>query len=88
MVGAEEKSIGKEKLIELNPDVIFSVYYGDSIVRDQSTESIVKDEALKNVSAVSNNRVHPIVLSEVYASGVRTYDGIKTIIAGLYPEMA
>ncbi len=88
LVGAEEKSIGKEKLIELNPDVIFSVYYGDSIVRDQSTESIVKDEALKNVSAVSNNRVHPIVLSEVYASGVRTYDGIKTIIAGLYPEMA
>lgn len=88
LVGAQEKSIGKEKLIELNPDVIFSVYFGDHIVREQSTEAIVKDEAFSSVSAVEKGRVYPIVLSEVYASGVRTHDGIKTIIAGLYPELS
>lgn len=88
LVAKENGTIGKEDLVNLNPDVIFTVYYGDSIVRDQSVESIVNDAALASISALQNNRVHPIVLSEVYASGVRTYDGIKTIIAGLYPDLA
>ena len=88
LVGADLSSIGKEQLIELNPDVIFSVYYGDAIIRDQSTAAITQDDALKSVSAVENDRVHSIVLSEVYASGIRTHDGIKTIISGLYPELA
>lgn len=87
LVAKENGTIGKEDLVNLNPDVIFTVYYGDSIVREQSVESIVNDEALASISAIQNNRVHPIVLSEVYASGVRTYDGIKTIIAGLYPDL-
>lgn len=87
LVAKENATIGKEDLVNLNPDVIFSVYYGDSIVREQSVESIVSDTALESISAVKNGRVHPIVLSEVYASGVRTYDGIKTIISGLYPDL-
>lgn len=87
LVAKENATIGKEDLVNLNPDVIFSVYYGDAIVREQSVESIVSDTALESISAVKNGRVHPIVLSEVYASGVRTYDGIKTIISGLYPDL-
>ncbi|MDO4720154.1 MAG: ABC transporter substrate-binding protein [Peptostreptococcaceae bacterium] len=87
LIAKENATIGKEELVELNPDVIFSVYYGDSIVRDQAVDSIVKDKALESISAVEKGRVHPIVLSEVYASGVRTMDGIRTIIAGIYPEL-
>lgn len=85
LLAKDAKTIGKEELIDLNPDVIFSVYYGDSIIKDQAQTAITEDDSLKSISAVQNNRVHPIVLSEVYASGIRTYDGIQTIIKGLYP---
>lgn len=87
LVAKENATIGKEELIQLNPDVIFSVYYGDSIIRNQAVESIVNDSALSSISALQNKRVHPIVLSEVYASGIRTFDGIQTIISGLYPDL-
>ena len=87
LVAKENATIGKEDLVNLNPDVIFSVYFGDRIARDEAASTIMSDAALGSISAVKNNRVHPIVLSEVYASGVRTYDGIKTIIAGLYPDL-
>ncbi|MEL3911509.1 ABC transporter substrate-binding protein [Treponema pedis] len=87
LVGTDKGYIGKEELIELNPEVIFSVYYGDAIIKEQAVDMLIKDEALKSISALENKKVLPITLSEVYASGIRTYDGIKTIIAGLYPEL-
>ncbi len=87
LVGKDKKKIGKEELISLNPDVIFSVYFGDSISRDQALTSLKDDTAIQTVSALKNNRVIPMSLSEVYASGIRTYDGIRTIIHGIYPDM-
>lgn len=86
LVADKNGTIGAEDLVALNPDVIFTVYYGDSIVRGESVEKIMKNEALGSIDALKNQRVYPIVLSEVYASGVRTLDGINTIIEGLYPE--
>lgn len=88
LVAKENGSIGTEDLIKLNPDVIFSVYYGDEIVRDEALNSIMSNKGLASVSAIKNSRVHPIMLSEVYASGVRTLDGIKTITKGLYPDLS
>ena len=87
LVGKDKKGIGKEELIELNPDVIFTVYFGDYIEKDQSIEMLTKDNALQSIAALQNKKVFPINLSEVYASGIRTYDGIKTIISGLYPDL-
>lgn len=89
-VGADlvaKKNIGMEDLINLNPDVIFTVYYGDSIDREEAVNSIMDNPALGSISAVKNDRVNSIVLSEVYASGIRTMDGINTIIEGIYPDM-
>lgn len=88
LVGKDKRTIGKEELIELNPDVIFSVYYGQEIEREQAVTMLTTDEALKTISALENKKTYPITLSEVYASGIRTYDGIKTIIKGLYPELS
>lgn len=87
LVADKNGAIGKEDLIKLNPDVIFIVYFGDNKTANSELEKITKDEALKNISAVKNNRVNPIVLSEVYATGIRTLDGIKTITKGLYPDL-
>lgn len=87
LVAKKNGRIGKEDLIALNPDVIFTVYYGDLIVSEKAVKSIVENPALASISAVQNNRVHPIVLSEVFASGVRTLDGIQTIVKGIYPDL-
>lgn len=87
LVAKENGKIGAEDLVNLNPEVIFTVYYGDSIDRDTALESIINNPALSSISAVQNNRVHPIMLSEVYASGIRTLDGIISISKGLYPDL-
>jgi len=87
LVAKKSINIGMEDLINLNPDVIFTVYYGDSIDSEKAVNSIMSNPALASISAVKNNRVNPIVLSEVYASGIRTMDGINTIIEGIYPDM-
>lgn len=87
LVAKSNAKIGNEDLIRLNPDVIFTVYYGKEIDRDTALKRINENPALASVSAVKSKRVNPIMLSEVYASGVRTLDGIKTISKGIYPEM-
>ncbi|MDH6364905.1 iron complex transport system substrate-binding protein [Enterococcus sp. PF1-24] len=91
-VGAElvmdkNGTISKEELVALNPEVIFSVYFGEAIESEQAVSSFTENESLQNLSAVKNQRVEPIVLSEVYATGIRTFDGIVTISKGLYPDL-
>lgn len=90
-VGAElvidkNASHGAEDLIKANPDVIFTIYYGDSIAKDQAINGILNNDALQNISAVKNKRVEAINLSEIYASGVRTMDAIDSIVDGLYKK--
>ncbi len=86
LVVKENGIIGAEDLINLNPEVIFTVYYGDSIDRDEALNAIKENKTLGTVDAVKNDRIEAIMLSEVYSSGIRTLDGIKSIINGLYPE--
>lgn len=87
LVAKTNGNIGNEDLIKLNPDVIFTVYYGKKINSDSALKSIMDNPALSSVSAVKSKRVNPIMLSEVFASGIRTLDGIKTISKGLYPDL-
>ncbi|MBW4828352.1 MAG: ABC transporter substrate-binding protein [Clostridiaceae bacterium] len=87
LVAKENGTIGAEDLVKLNPEVIFTVYYGDEIDRDTALKEILENQGLSSISAIQNKRVHPIMLGEVYASGIRTLDGIKSISKGLYPEL-
>ncbi|MBB6714561.1 ABC transporter substrate-binding protein [Clostridium gasigenes] len=87
LVAKSSGKMGNEDLIKLNPDVIFTVYYGKEIDKESALKSIMTNEGLSSISAIKSERVHPIMLSEVYASGIRTLDGIKTISKGLYPEL-
>ncbi|MDY3118929.1 MAG: ABC transporter substrate-binding protein [Peptoniphilus sp.] len=82
----EEDRFGSEALLAKDPDVIFVVYYGEDKIKDKELERFTSMPALKGLSAIKNKRVYPVSLSEVYASGVRTADGIDTMIKGLYPE--
>lgn len=86
-------TIGKEDVIAANPDVIFVVYMpysGDDPekLKQEKLNVILEDEAYASLDAVKNNRVVPIMLSEMYASATRTMDGIVTFAKGLYPELA
>lgn len=86
----EENNTSKEGLIAQNPDVIFVVYMaysGDDAedVKQTSLDKVLKDESLASLDAVKNGRVYPLMLGDMYASGVRTLDGIKTVANGLYP---
>ncbi len=92
LVKEEGSSIGKEDLILLNPDVIFVVYMaysGDDpqAVMQASLDNILEDGSLQSLSAVANGRVVPIMLGDMYASGVRTKDGIVNFAKGMYPEL-
>ena len=92
LVSSDGKNLGKEDIISLNPDVIFVVYMpysGDDPeeVKQTNLNYILKDSAFKNLDAVKNNRVVPIMLGDMYASGVRTKDGIVNFSKGLYSEI-
>ena len=92
LASPDGSDLGKEDLIALDPDVIFVVYMpyeGDDAeeVKEEKLNVILDDESLASLSAVQNNRVIPIMLSEMYASATRTKDGIVTIANGLYPDL-
>lgn len=92
LANPEAAALGKEDIIKANPDVIFVVYMpyaGDDPekVKQSSLARITQEEAFKSLSAVTNKRVIPIMLSEMYASSTRTIDGIYNIAKGLYPDL-
>lgn len=91
LVNPDASTVGKEDIVAADPDVIFVVYMpytGDDpeTVKQEKLDKILEDEAFQSMSAVKNDRVVPIMLSEMYASATRTQDGIETIAKGLYPD--
>lgn len=92
LVGGDKSNLGKEDIVSLNPDVIFVVYMpysGDNPeeVKQANLDKLLNDKAFKSLDAIKNKRVVPIMLGDMYASGVRTINGIETVSAGLYPEL-
>lgn len=88
LVEPEASSIGKEDLLGLDPDVIFVVYMARTEdVEEEMRSNVVDDPAFAELSAVKNGRVCTIMLGDMYASTVRSIDGIRTFAAGMYPEL-
>lgn len=85
----EASGIGKEDLIAADPDVIFVVYMayaGDDPekVKKNQLAVIQDDPALKALSTNKNKKVYLIMLGDMYASGPRTIDGLRTFAEGMY----
>ena len=92
LVAKDQSKLGKEDIVSLNPDVIYVVYMpysGDDPeqVKQDALDKLLKDKAFSSLDAVKNKRVVPIMLGDMYASGVRTINGIETISQGLYPDL-
>jgi iron complex transport system substrate-binding protein len=84
----DQDDFSNEDLISADPDVIFVVYMEKNTPADEVTAKVTDNAAFASLSAVKNSRVYPIMLGDMYASGVRTIDGINTIAAGLYPDLS
>ena len=46
--------------------------------------AIQDDPAFASLSAVQNGSIHLIMLGDIYASGPRTIDGLRTLAQGMY----
>jgi iron complex transport system substrate-binding protein len=87
-VGAESsENIGAEDLIAADPDIILMVWYEGFVTPEQAVASIVDKPEFASLKAVKNGNVHALNLSEIYCSGLRTLDGIKTFAKALYPSL-
>jgi len=89
LITAEGANITAEGLIALNPDIIFTVYFGsgtDIATANLATNLINDDPRFASLDAVINNRVYAIPLGEIYCSGIRTIDGIRRLAAGIIAE--
>lgn len=88
----DAKSIGNEDLIAADPDVIFVVYmqYDRSAdsndAKQEQLDKLLNEPAFASLKAIRNGRVYPIMLGDMYASTVRSIDGIRTFAQGLYPS--
>ena len=88
LANPDASEIGKEDLVELDPDVIFVVYMARTEnVEAEMIAKVMEDPAFADLSAVKNGRVYSIMLGDMYASTVRSIDGIRTFAAGMYPEL-
>ncbi len=56
-------------------------------VEAEMISKVMDDPAFADLSAVKNERVYPIMLGDMYASTVRSIDGIRTFAAGMYPAL-
>ena len=88
----EGSDMGKEDLVACDPDVIFVVYMaysGDDpeSVMTQQLSLIQDDPAFASLSAVQSGNIHLIMLGDMYASGPRTIDGLRTLAQGMYPDL-
>lgn len=88
LLAAKDHNIGLEQVVDLDPDVIFIVVTEFNYGREQDmVDRVTQHKALKNLRCVKEGRVLPLPLYAIYSAGVRSYDGIKIIANGLYPEL-
>lgn len=90
LVTAPDNKMSSEALLTTNPDVIFTVYFGSSESLADATaavEKITKEPKYQSLKAVKEGKVYAISLGEIYCSGTRTLDGIKSLAEGIYGDL-
>lgn len=88
--GLEKRAkLSKEKLIEINPDVILVMAWGKDDLEEfnQFIADMKKDPSLKSLKAVKNNRI--IVEDGRYMTIVTQHliEGIEFVAKSIYPEV-
>ena len=81
-VAKESGSVGVENIIEMNPDAIVLIHYLNQNKDNKEEKALLENPALKK-----ENKIIYTPLSETYAGGARTVEGIERIAKGLYPDL-
>lgn len=78
--------ISKEKVIEINPDVIIVPIWDSTAAKDSSRflEFLSKDKSYKDLKAVKNGRIYPIPGKYVYIYSQYVIDGIEELANSIY----
>lgn len=76
---------GVERLLLLDPDVIFVEYFDDSTAA--FIEELRRDPKYNALRAVQNQRVYPLPVHLMYMPGPRTAEGLRYIAHALYPHL-
>lgn len=90
LVTAPENHMSSEDMIAINPDVIYTVYFGSSksiADAEAAVSKLLNDPKFASLNAVKERRVHAISLGEMYCSGTRTLDGIIRLAKGIFPSL-
>lgn len=88
LLAEDATTLGVEELVNLDPDAIFLVIIESNYGKEQNFIDMIKEnKALHNLRCIRENRIYTVPLYAVYTSGIRTYDGIKIIAQGLYPDL-
>ena len=80
-----------EEVVNANPDVLFIAYtpYLDDdqeLIKEEKTDLFLQDDTFAEMKAVKNNKIIPVMLNEIFASGVRTQDGVEALAEGMFSE--
>lgn len=86
-IAKDSGSIGVENIIEMNPDAIVLIHYLMQNKDNKEEKALLENPALKNVTAIKEEKIIYTPLAETYAGGIRTVDGIERIAKGLYPNL-
>lgn len=84
-LGKSEK-LSKEKVIEINPDIILIPVWRDGINTDNMKfiNLLKSDESFQEVSAIKNNKVYTIPGKYIYVYSQYIIDGIEEIAKKVY----
>ena len=79
-------SLSKEKVIELNPDVIITDIWAGTGEESTVIEDWKKDPALQNVAAIKNNAVYAIDSADLTTASHYVIEGAESIYKVVYGE--
>ena len=77
--------IGKEDIIEENPDILFVVCSDGS--HGESMRFFADDPIFREMECIKNSEIYSIELESIYSPGIRIKDGIERIGLGMYPDL-
>ena len=90
----ESRVLTAEEVAEANPDVLFITYTpylddDEELIKEEKMDLFLQDDTFAEMKVVKSNRVIPVMLKELFASGVRTADGVETLAEGiLYNDLS
>lgn len=79
-----EKKISKEKIIELNPEILIIPLWKDSINTEEFINFVKNDESFKEIQAVKNKKVYAILYKKLTPTSQYMIDGIEELGKVIY----